>query len=68
MGGANPTHTVPTHIKKREPEATSELQGAGKNIQDEIRERSRNGKKTSGHCKERPNNDAFFFFFFFSFP
>jgi hypothetical protein len=32
------THTVPTHVKKREPETTSELQGAGKNVQDKIRE------------------------------
>jgi hypothetical protein len=32
------THTVPMHVKKREPETTSELQGAGKNVQDEIRE------------------------------
>jgi hypothetical protein len=38
MGGANPTHTVPTQVKKREPETTSDLQGAGKNVQDEIRE------------------------------
>jgi hypothetical protein len=36
MGGANLTHTVHTHVKKREPETTTELQGAGKNVQDEI--------------------------------
>jgi hypothetical protein len=40
MGVANPTHTVPMHVKKREQETTSELQGAGKNVQDEIREHS----------------------------